>query len=705
MALLQDIMNAEKWNPGIKKDSNANDEKEITITKVDGDNISIEGSSQNTTKHKELNSLIMEQHPGALQHDTSTVENIKGLQSSSRQVSVKSASITDTAEMNFTQPKPSSVSAFKTKKRVRKNGKLWILLMAGLLISIVSGAGMALWLSGSDSNTDNSLQANYVENSDMVLSGDDEDYITDDGGIAMGNESDFPDEDLYAVMDGDNEHIIEEGELYKGSESGILDEDLYAVMDENDMELNDMEYAEDDLSDIALEDSSFNEEIAVASVHGNKPGTLEENGEITMKEESPSDDKIAAAISSLKENRDKEIIIEKEVQEKPVTPKSTEKVKQPTVKKSSSVFAEKKQLTIVKPVSQETEVNKKISDTKKFTVNNGTQSISNSAQKTDKLANQKSSEAPITSTNKVLEPHKAEPVEVSVKEILQLAPVKLKESIKIPVKTASKQEKPFFSNTEVKAVPVDIPVVKEKEITASKQKKTAIGITGINTLPTGIASAKDHVVTASKQDKPYPGNTKIKSPQTGISSILKEMSVNYEDQFNSNTNNWPEYDISKASAVIAKGAYHIENRVRTGTHALVHPDGVPIDMDLMIDVSIGSVRSSGNNSYGFIFGAKDTSNNYAFLVRNGQFYSIEKMTGGKSTEMRGGQIDNIFISGDSQKSMKIVKRKNIIRFYIDGHLIDEIADIDYFGNKIGFLIRGKARMSVDRTRTQIRFQK
>jgi hypothetical protein len=35
------------------------------------------------------------------------------------------------------------------------------------------------------------------------------------------------------------------------------------------------------------------------------------------------------------------------------------------------------------------------------------------------------------------------------------------------------------------------------------------------------------------------------------------------------------------------------------------------------------------------------------------------------------QIDKIFISGETQKSMRKVKRGNKVSFYIDGHFIDE----------------------------------
>ncbi|UCH82309.1 MAG: hypothetical protein JSW20_06655 [Nitrospiraceae bacterium] len=54
--------------------------------------------------------------------------------------------------------------------------------------------------------------------------------------------------------------------------------------------------------------------------------------------------------------------------------------------------------------------------------------------------------------------------------------------------------------------------------------------------------------------------------------------------------------------------------------------------------------------------------------------------------------------------MRKEKRGNLVSFCIDSHFIDEISEFDYYGNRIGFLVTGKTRMSVARTRTQIRFQ-
>jgi hypothetical protein len=80
------------------------------------------------------------------------------------------------------------------------------------------------------------------------------------------------------------------------------------------------------------------------------------------------------------------------------------------------------------------------------------------------------------------------------------------------------------------------------------------------------------------------------------------------------------------------------------------------------------------------------------------------MDKGSVAEITGGPIDNIFIRRNSRKTLKIVKQKSTVRFYINDLYVDEIRDVDFPGNKIGFLVKGEVKISVDWIRTQIRFR-
>ncbi len=194
--------------------------------------------------------------------------------------------------------------------------------------------------------------------------------------------------------------------------------------------------------------------------------------------------------------------------------------------------------------------------------------------------------------------------------------------------------------------------------------------------------------------------------QSGVSSTLREMSVMYEDQFDTHTNKWPEYQNSTSSALIENGEYHIEHNDKESVHVVLHPDGISRGMDSMIQISISDVRGSGKYSYGFVFGAQDSSNNYSFQIRNGNIYVIEQMFDGKRKEIASGEIDNIFSSNNFGKTLKLVKQRDKIRFYVDDNYVDELslANANFTGDLIGFLVEGRVKISVDWTRTQIKYK-
>ncbi len=221
------------------------------------------------------------------------------------------------------------------------------------------------------------------------------------------------------------------------------------------------------------------------------------------------------------------------------------------------------------------------------------------------------------------------------------------------------------------------------------KKRVIISVTGC--LMTVLIMA----ITSIAQDK-----------QPGISSSLKEMSVVYEDQFDTHTNHWPEYENNRAAALIEDGEYHIQHNEKKGYHVVVHPYGVSMEMDSMIQISISDVRGSGKYAYGFVFGAKDTTNNYSFQIRSGNVYVIEKMLDGKRIEVARGPIDNTFSSNSFGTTLKLVKQRNKIRFYVDDYYVGELplASAALPGDLVGFFVEGRVKISVDWTRTQMKYK-
>ena len=193
------------------------------------------------------------------------------------------------------------------------------------------------------------------------------------------------------------------------------------------------------------------------------------------------------------------------------------------------------------------------------------------------------------------------------------------------------------------------------------------------------------------------------SSQNLLSSSLKEMFVSYEEDFNEHTIEWPLLNDARFLTNNSNGEYYIEHKSE-GMDAVIYSRDIPQEMDFIINVYISSFQGRDSNYYGLLFGAQDSSNGYLFIIRNNHSYSIRKLSEGISEELAEGPIDNIFISGSDHKSLKAVKQRSVISFYINDLYIDEVSDATFPGEKIGFALEGKSKISVDWVKTEIRFK-
>lgn len=112
-------------------------------------------------------------------------------------------------------------------------------------------------------------------------------------------------------------------------------------------------------------------------------------------------------------------------------------------------------------------------------------------------------------------------------------------------------------------------------------------------------------------------------------------------------------------------------------------------------------KSPENRSYGFVFGAKDSLNNYTFQIRENGFYSISKYKNGSLQELANGKIKKTNYNQGGINVLKIAKKDNKVQFYINDNITDEIPDLSFFGNKAGFIVDGELRIAVDNIFTQI----
>jgi len=262
-------------------------------------------------------------------------------------------------------------------------------------------------------------------------------------------------------------------------------------------------------------------------------------------------------------------------------------------------------------------------------------------------------------------------------------------------------------------------------ITDRKDTNPVGGVLNIPEKPEGEIKpgpdAKTESVTEAKVQSPAgPGlqniktdnNVELNKPRPPVSSVPQEKFIVFEESFNRNTDNWDTFDTKMASAQIKGGEYLIENKRKTGPHIMFYYD-FPLDLNFTTEVSIRAVKSENSysyglvvknpdkHSYGLVFGAKDALNNYTFQIKENGSYSISKYKNGALQALSSGKIKDTAYKQNASNILKIIRKGNNTRFFINDNFIDEISNLSFFENKAGFIVDGESRIAVNKIRTQI----
>jgi hypothetical protein len=187
----------------------------------------------------------------------------------------------------------------------------------------------------------------------------------------------------------------------------------------------------------------------------------------------------------------------------------------------------------------------------------------------------------------------------------------------------------------------------------------------------------------------------------------------HKDTFSDDTDNWDIFDTTMASATIKDGEYLIENKRKQGPHIIFYRYDLPVDSSFVAEASMRPITDLGdysyglvvkipdNHSYGFVFGAKDAFNNYTFQIRGNGLYSIGRYKNGSLQELANGKINKTVYNQLGGNVLKIVRKDNMVRFYINDSLTAEIPDLSFFGNKAGLIVEGELKIAVDDIFTEI----
>jgi hypothetical protein len=186
-----------------------------------------------------------------------------------------------------------------------------------------------------------------------------------------------------------------------------------------------------------------------------------------------------------------------------------------------------------------------------------------------------------------------------------------------------------------------------------------------------------------------------------LSSPTAKTMKSYEEPFDHNTNGWDTFNTASASAQIHNGAYIIENKRKEGAHLLFHHQDFPAASDFLMETSIILLESSASASFGLIFGAKDSFNNYAFQITTNRLYLVRNYHQGIPREMTIGKNGAETINVYTLNKLKIIRSGNNMSFYINDKIVDKITDLNLYGKRFGFIIDGQSKLAVEHMHSEV----
>ncbi len=183
--------------------------------------------------------------------------------------------------------------------------------------------------------------------------------------------------------------------------------------------------------------------------------------------------------------------------------------------------------------------------------------------------------------------------------------------------------------------------------------------------------------------------------------IISSLNINaqistvvFNDEFLNNQNNWYLSNTPEGLTKIDKGRYLMEGKMLGKAITSTVPVNFNNINDFKIATEITKINGIDDNGFGLVWGSADPNNEFEFVISgNGQFKVIE-WRNGQSKDLIPWTFNSVINRWDnSTNRLRIEKRGNIIKFYINDYYVARINAVPNFGNKIGFVINESMKIS------------
>ena len=167
-----------------------------------------------------------------------------------------------------------------------------------------------------------------------------------------------------------------------------------------------------------------------------------------------------------------------------------------------------------------------------------------------------------------------------------------------------------------------------------------------------------------------------------------------KEDFDSNANGWSEANTAVAEYKIEEGKYFIELKQDAG--ATYNTIVIPLDesRDFSIESTMTKLSGGDDCLYGLTWG-RGAGNYYVFEINGKGAVTVQKYVDGRFLEVVTKSKTPHVRKGKSKNELAIHKINGRLNFFVNGQLVAELPHMEFFGNRVGFVVGRKQRIEIE----------
>ena len=169
-----------------------------------------------------------------------------------------------------------------------------------------------------------------------------------------------------------------------------------------------------------------------------------------------------------------------------------------------------------------------------------------------------------------------------------------------------------------------------------------------------------------------------------------------KEEFSSNTNGWSLTNNSNIVTRINNGKLYVKSNDEKGGAFISKRIDINAQKDFILETSITRLTSNSQGTLSFVFGRKNSTNQFDLFLSKSGSYLFRKLVNNESNKLIPWTSSaNLKTDAYQANKIKIVKSGQLLRFYINDIYVNEAPYSSFMGNYLGFGVYKKQEISVD----------